>query len=167
MSYNSPWSDPYWYYMQQREREEEEYEEYEEEYDDSYAEYQEEVYEVEDFQPQERSIDEINAELDLVIRDLKRQVREKEAAIKAEKKAALKAEKQRAREAKRKPSSSKRKKKIAASDDTSSVTTCSVNPSEPCAPKKQTVKQSSGSQTFGCISWLVAIALWVWVIFFM
>ena len=63
MSYNSTWSDPYWYYMQQREREEEEYEEYEEEYDDSYNEYQEEVYEVEDFQPQEKSIDEINADL--------------------------------------------------------------------------------------------------------
>lgn len=47
-----------------------------------------------------------------MIRDLKRQVREKEAAIKAEKKAALKAEKQRAREAKRKPSSSSARRRL-------------------------------------------------------
>ena len=46
-----------------------------------------EVYEVEEIQSQERSIDEICAELDQVIYELKRDIKEKEAAIKAEKNA--------------------------------------------------------------------------------
>ena len=69
--------------------ENEEYEEeYEDEYEEPFEEYQEEVYEVEEIQSQERSIDEICAELDQVIYELKRDIKEKEAAIKAEKKRA-------------------------------------------------------------------------------
>ena len=159
MGYNSPWHDPYWYHRQIMENEEYE-EEYEDEYEEPFEEYQEEVYEVEEIQSQERSIDEICAELDQVICELKRDIKEKEAAIKAEKKRAKLTN----------GKTSYRKKKTTSPDTTDKPTDSPLESTKEITPNIKH-NYNKGKQainpTLGCIIWIVTIILWAWVIFFM